>query len=58
MWRQVKVVFIPKPSSNSYSGHRDYRPVSQTSFLLKTLERLVDMYLRDETLAFVSFNSN
>jgi hypothetical protein len=24
-WRQVKVVFIPKPSTNSYSGPRDYR---------------------------------
>jgi hypothetical protein len=35
IYRQVKVVFIPKPSRNSYSGRRDYRPISLTSFLLK-----------------------
>jgi len=35
IYRQVKVVFIPKPSRNSYSGPRDYRPISLTSFLLK-----------------------
>ena len=58
MWRQVKVVFIPKPSRHSYSGPRDYRPISLTSFLLKTMERLVDRYLRDETLALVPLHSN
>jgi hypothetical protein len=44
-WRQVKVVFIPKPGRP-----KDYRPISLTSFLLKTIERLVDRYLGDETL--------
>ena len=58
IWRQVKVVFIPKPGRNSYSGPRDYRPISLTSFLLKTLERLVVRYLRDETLALVPLHSN
>jgi hypothetical protein len=58
MWRQVKVVFIPKPGRNSYSGPRDYRPISPTSFLLKTMERLVDGYLRYETLALVPLYSN
>jgi len=24
IWRQVKVVFIPKPGRNSYSGPRDF----------------------------------
>ena len=33
MWRQVKVVFIPKPGRNSYCGPRDFRPISLTSFL-------------------------
>ena len=44
IWRQVKVVFIPKPGRNSYSGPIDYRPISLTSFLLKTMERLVDRH--------------
>jgi hypothetical protein len=54
MWRQVKVVFILKPSRHSYSGPR----ASFTSFLLKTMERLVDRYLRDDTLALVPLHSN
>jgi hypothetical protein len=51
-------VFISKPSRNSYSGPRDYRPNSLTSFLLKTMERLVDRYLRDEALALVPLHPN
>jgi hypothetical protein len=37
IWRQVKVVFIPKPGRNTYSGSRDYRPISLTSFYSKLL---------------------
>ena len=58
MWRQVKVLFIPKPSSNSYCGPRDLRPISLTLFLLKTIERLVDRFLRDEILALQPLHSN
>jgi hypothetical protein len=32
IWRQVKVVFIPKPGRNSYSGPRDFRPVSHNPY--------------------------
>jgi len=39
---QVKVVFIPKANRNSCSGPRDFRCINLTSFLLKTMERLVD----------------
>ena len=58
IWRQVKVVFIPKSSRNTYSEPRDYRPISLTSFLLKTMEGLVDRYLRDEALALVPLHPN
>jgi len=51
-------VFIPKPGRSSYSGPKDYRPISLTPFLLKTLERLVVRYLRDVTLALVPLHSN
>ena len=30
IWRQVKVVFIPKPGRNSYSGPRDYGAIGLT----------------------------
>jgi hypothetical protein len=58
IWRQVKVVFIPKPGRSSYCGPKDFRHLSLTSFLLKTMERLVDRYLRDETLAFKPLHPN
>ena len=51
-------MFIPKPSRDSYNGPRDYRPISLTLFLLKTMERLVDTYLRDEVLALMPLHSN
>ena len=57
-WRQIKVVFIPKPNRNSYGGPKDFRPISLTSFLLTTMERLVDRFLRDEILVFMSLHHN
>jgi len=46
------------PGRDSYSGPRDYRPINLTTFLLKTTERLVDRYLRDEVLALMPLHSN
>ena len=57
-WREVKVVFIPKPGRSVYCGPRDYRPISLTSFLLKTMERLVDRFLRDEVLVYKPLHPN
>jgi hypothetical protein len=51
------VVFIPNPCRNIYSGPRYYRSISLTPFLLKTMERLVDRYLR-EALAIVPLHTN
>ena len=51
-------MFIPKPSRSTYSGPRDYRPISLTLFSLKSMERLVDRYLRDEALAIVPLHPN
>jgi hypothetical protein len=45
-WRQVKVVFIPKSGRDTYGGPKDYRPISLTLFMLKTMERLVDRLIK------------
>lgn len=45
-WRKVNVVFIPKPGKDA-DLPKSYRPISLSSFLLKTLERLVDIYIRE-----------
>lgn len=39
-WREVKVVFIPKPGRPTYHEAKSHRPISLTSFLLKTMEKL------------------
>jgi hypothetical protein len=44
LWCQVKVLFIPKPGRNSYCGLRDFMSVSFMSFLLKTMESLLDSF--------------
>ena len=58
LWCQVKVVFISKPSRSSYCGPRDFRPISLTLFLLKTMERLVDRFVRDEILVLQPLHPN
>lgn len=45
-WRAVRVIFLPKPGKKTYEDFKSFRPISLTSFLLKTLEKLVDNYLR------------
>ena len=49
-WKNVRVVFIPKLGKKSYSDAKDFRPISLSSFFLKTLERLVDRYMREGPL--------
>jgi hypothetical protein len=42
--RQVKVTFMPKHRKSDYTAAKAYRPIS-LSFLLKTMEILVDTYI-------------
>jgi len=51
-------MFVPKPGRNSYCGSRDFRPIRLTSFLLKTMERPVDRFLRAEILALKLLHPN
>ena len=50
IWCQVKAVFIPEPGTHSYSGRRDFAPISLRPFLLTTTNRLVDRFLRDKAI--------
>jgi ribonuclease HI len=45
-WRKMRIIFLPKPGKDSYQRASSWRPISLTSFLLKTLERLIDWYIR------------
>ena len=49
-WRGTRVIFIPKAGKNEWTSPKNFRPISLTSFVLKTVERLVDRYIRDKIL--------
>ncbi|CAB0043852.1 unnamed protein product [Trichogramma brassicae] len=49
-WRTAKVVFIPKAGRVQHVTVKDFRPISLTSFVFKTSEKVVDRYLRDRIL--------
>ena len=40
-WCEAKVIFLQKPGKTDYSEPKSFRPISLTTFLLKTLEKLV-----------------
>jgi len=49
-WLVMKIVFIPKPGKDSYERVSFWRPISLTSFWLKTMERLIDWHIRTPVL--------
>lgn len=51
-------MFISKSGRIFSSGPRDFRLNSLASFPIKTLERMVDGYVGDETLALVPLRPN
>lgn len=57
-WRLSKVTFIPKRGRTDHSQAKSFRPISLSSFLLKTLERLVGSYLRKRVLSGTPLHRN
>lgn len=49
-WRIVRVAYIPKPGRPCTQA-RALRPISLMSFILKTLEKLMDGHIRNDVLA-------
>ena len=50
LWRKVKVVFIPKAGKRSSFEAKSFRPISLSSFCLKTMERIIDRHIKDNVL--------
>lgn len=51
-------VFIPKAGKKDYALPKSFRPISLTSFLLKTMEKIIDKYIREEVLTKNPISSN
>ena len=49
-WREVRLVFIPKAGKQDTSEAKAYRPISLTSFFLKSLEKMIDIHIRNSVL--------
>jgi ribonuclease HI len=45
-WSSVRISFIPKPARPSYLEPKSFRPISLSSFILKTMEKILDFHLR------------
>jgi len=45
-WQETKVVFIPKAGKATHTTAKDFWPLSQTSFLLKSFERMINLHIR------------
>jgi hypothetical protein len=52
------VTFIPKPGKLDYTEAKAYRPISLSSFMLKTMEKLVDRHIRDCALRIHPLHRN
>jgi hypothetical protein len=49
-WRMVRVIFTSQPRHNNYAPAKSFCLISLTYFLLKTMKRLVDIYIQDGAL--------
>jgi len=49
-WTAMRVVFIPKPGKDTYDKPKSYRPITLSSFILKSLERLLQWYIQENHL--------
>ena len=50
IWRATRVVFIPKPGKEDYCAAKSYRPISLTSFLMKALEKMMEVVLKQHPI--------
>jgi hypothetical protein len=56
-WRHTRVVFIPKPGK-PLTQAKSLRPISLMSFVLKTLEKLLDRHIRGGVLVEKPLHQN
>ena len=49
LWKEARVIFIPKPGKTDYSLPKSFRPISLSNYLLKVLEKLLTWHT-DEML--------
>ena len=48
LWRDTRVIFIPKPGKESYNKAKSCRPISLSNYLLKGLERIFGWHMNEQ----------
>ena len=56
IWKEAKVIFIPKPGKSNYNTQKSFRPISLSNYLLKVLEKLLTWHT-DKVLLRVPIHS-
>jgi len=49
-WRRSRIVFLAKPGKDNYKNAKSFRPISLSSFVLKTMEKVIDRYMKEHWL--------
>ena len=49
-WSGTKMIYIPEACENGWKSPKDFRSISLASFVLKTVKRFVDRYIRNKIL--------
>ena len=48
LWRDTRVIFIPKPGKESYNKAKSFRPISLSNYLLKGLDRIFGWHMNEQ----------
>ncbi len=57
-WWQSKVTLIPKPGKADYSTAKAFRPITLSSFIFKTMERVILNFLKSEIDIYGKLHKN
>ncbi len=57
-WRKFRVIFIPKPGKGDYTKAKSFCPITLSSFIFKTLERVVLVHLEETYDVYNKLNKN
>lgn len=52
IWKKTRISFKPNPRENDYSMVKSFKPISLTSFMLKTMQSLMDLFIRQKILIY------
>ena len=57
LWKDTRVIFIPKPGKADYNIAKSFRPISLSNYLLKGLERLLGWHMNEMLLTCLLYTS-